>query len=440
MKNRSIFLTSCELPQFEPLREDAAADVLVIGGGIAGILTARFLCDVGFDVLLLEANRLCRGQTGNTTAKITIQHGFCYADIAKRYGKAGAAIFAEANRLALERYRQMASGVDCDFQMRDFYAYEKKDAKVLEGELEVLNAIGVNAAWEMPRELPFSTVGAIRVPQQAQFHPVRFLAAQLKGIRICENTPVAGLFAGGAITASGKAVRAAHTVVATHFPFLRFKGGYPFKMYQSRSYVLAMQNITLPHEMYADGAGKGVSMRTLGDCLLLGGGTHRTGTAGGGYDVLEEFAAAHYPQARIVARFAAQDCMTLDGMPYIGRYARGLENVYVATGFKKWGMTSAMLSAMILTDLIAKKQNPYADFFAPSRPIPPLRFLRETGAVLKHYVRPSVPRCPHLGCALRYNKQEHSWDCPCHGSRFTPEGKLLDAPAFRDLKKPPRSK
>ena len=438
MNHKSIFLQEDRLPQFNPLTQNTRADVLVVGGGIAGILTARLLCDAGYDVLLLEANRLCHGQTGNTTAKITVQHGFCYQDIAKRHGNAGAAIFAEANRTALERYRKMAQNVSCHFEERAFYAYEKSDARTLERELEVLAAIGMKASWEMPSELPFPAVGAIRVPGQAQFDPVAFLAAQLSGIRICENTPVAGLFEGGAVTASGKHVWAKHTVITTHFPFLRWHGGYPFKMYQSRSYVLALENAPLPRGMWADGSGNGVSLRSFGEYLLLGGGAHRTGTGGGGYGVLEEFAAARYPGARMVSRFAAQDCMTLDGMPYIGVYARGLKNVYVATGFGKWGMTSAMLSSMILSDLIREKPNPYAAFFAPSRQMPPLRFLRETGAVLKHYLRPTAPRCPHLGCALRYNRQEHSWDCPCHGSRFTPEGRLLDAPAVRDLKKQSR--
>lgn len=423
------------MPRFEELKENAQADAVVIGGGIAGILTARFLCDAGLDVVLLEANRLCSGQTGGTTAKITVQHGFCYRDIAKRYGKEGARLYYEANRAALEQYRQMAKEIACDLELRDFYAYEEHDPQKLQDELAVLQAIGADAALAPTPELPFATVGAVRVPRQAQFHPIRFLASQLKGIRIFENTPVVGLFEGGALTASGYRVTAENTVVATHFPFLRFRGGYPFKMYQSRSYVLALENAPLPRSMYADGAGKGLSLRSFEGVLLLGGGTHRTGTANGGYGVLEAKAAAYYPTARVQARFAAQDCMTLDGIPYIGRYAKGLDRVYVATGFEKWGMTSAMVAAALLRDAICERESPYAALFTPARPIPPLRFLRETGAVLRHYLRPTLPRCPHLGCALRYNRQEHSWDCPCHGSRFSPEGKLLDAPAKKGLGK-----
>jgi len=109
----------------------------------------------------------------------------------------------------------------------------------------------------------------------------------------------------------------------------------------------------------------------------------------------------------------------------------------VATGYEKWGMTGAMLAAMLLRDEMGGHTHPYAPLFAPTRPLPPLRFLRETGAVLRHYVRPTAPRCPHLGCALRYNQQEHSWDCPCHGSRFAPDGRWLNGPAVSDLSKKP---
>lgn len=437
MKEHVFWATDAALPSFNVLEKDIKTDVLVIGGGMTGLLVARLCRDAGFDVTVLEAGRICRGQTGGTTAKITTGHGFCYTDIAKRFGKDGARLFFEANHMALERLVSMAEQVRCCLEKKDMVLYEKGDIRVLERELAVLGAIGAKADFLYPTELPFSTVGAIRIKGQAQFQPLSFLAAQLEGLNIYENSPVVGLFEGGAVTQGGARVRAAHTVVATHFPFLRFRGGYAFKMYQSRSYAVALENAPLPQAMYADGAGKGVALRSYGDLLLVSGAAHRTGTPGEGYRALEEFCLARYGGAQIVARFAAQDCMTLDGMPYIGRYAKGLKGVYVATGYEKWGMTSAMLAAILLCDEIAGHPNPYAPLFAPTRPLPPLRFLRETGAVLRHYVRPTVPRCPHLGCALRYNKQEHSWDCPCHGSRFAPSGSWLNGPAISDLSKKP---
>ncbi len=422
------------MPFYDALCEDATAEVAVVGGGIAGILTARFLTDAGFDVVLLEADRLCSGQTGNTTAKITVQHGFCYADILKRFGEEGARLYYEANAAALAKYKELAAFADCNFEVVDFLAYEKKEQKNLERELDALGRIGVRAELVREAALPCPALGAIRAREQAMFHPTRFLSAMLGGIRIYENTPVTGVFSGGARTVSGYNVHARYVVVTTHFPFLRFRGGYPFKMYQSRSYTVAVEGAPRFTEMGADGTGNGISFRQCGDLLLLGGGTHRTGTKGGGFDVLEREVAALFPSARVVKRFAAQDCMTLDHMPYIGRYATSLSDVFVATGFGKWGMTSAMLSAMLLRDLICENYTPYAGLFAPNRHMPPLRLLRETGAVLRHYLRPTVPRCSHLGCALRYNKQERSWDCPCHGSRFTPEGKLIDAPAKQGVR------
>jgi len=431
------FWADAELSQFGALEKDIKTDVLVIGGGMTGLLVARLCRDAGFDVTVLEAERLCRGQTGGTTAKITTGHGFCYTDIAKRFGKEGARLFFEANQMGLERLVAMAGQVSCCLEKKNMLLYEKKDIRVLERELAVLHKIGAEADFMYPTELPFSVVGAIRLKRQAQFHPLSFLAAQLEGLNIYENSPVVGLFEGGAVTDKGVRVLADHTVVATHFPFLRIRGGYAFKMYQSRSYVLALENAPLPQAMYADGAGKGVALRSYRDLLLVSGAAHRTGTPGVGYRTLEEFCRARYSGAQIVARFAAQDCMTLDGMPYIGRYARGLKGVYVATGYEKWGMTGAMLAAILLCDEIVGHPNPYAPLFTPTRPLPPLRFLRETGAVLRHYVRPTVPRCPHLGCALRYNKQEHSWDCPCHGSRFAPEGTWLNGPAVSSLSKKP---
>ena len=421
------------MPQFEPLRQDTKTDVLVIGGGIAGILTAALLTRAGADVLLLEADRLCSGQTGNTTAKITVGHGFIYADILKRYGWNVARGFYEANLAALEKYRDMAQDIDCNFESKDFYAYAKKGHRSLGRELAALSAIRADTRFEQNLQLPFETAGAICFPRQAQFHPLRFLAALCRGLRIHESTPVCSLFDGGAQTLDGKRIEAQYTVVATHYPFLRFRGGFPLKLYQSRSYVLGLTGAPLPDAMYADGAGQGVSIRTFGECLLLGGAGHRTGVKGGGYEALAALAGEYYPGSRVAYRFAAQDCITLDRIPYIGRYTKRSERLFVATGFGKWGMTSAMVAAMLLCDQILGRSNPYTEIFDPSRPMAKGALACNAGSVLMHYIRPTAPRCPHLGCALRWNAQERSWDCPCHGSRFSETGELIADPAEKDL-------
>ena len=186
--------------------------------------------------------------------------------------------------------------------------------------------------------------------------------------------------------------------------------------------------------MYVDEADTGLSFRTHQNLLLLGGGGHRTGKPGGNYKELREFVAIHYPHAQEICHWATQDCMTLDGIPYIGQYSKNTPNLYVATGYNKWGMTSAMVAAHLLRDLIQGKHSEYARIFSPSRSIlHPQLFLNGMEATM-NLLTPSKKRCPHLGCALKWNKAEHTWDCPCHGSRFTKEGELIDNPATDDLK------
>jgi glycine/D-amino acid oxidase-like deaminating enzyme len=210
-------------------------------------------------------------------------------------------------------------------------------------------------------------------------------------------------------------------------------GAYFLKMYQSRSYVLALENAGSVDGMYVDGNG-GLSFRQYGDLLLLGGGGHRTGKPGGGWAALEDFVKRYYPGAKERFRWATQDCMTLDGLPYIGRYSKHTPNLYVATGFNKWGMTSSMVAADLLGDLVQGRENACADLFSPSRSILRPQLACNALEAAKSLLTFSKPRCPHMGCALHWNPQEHSWDCPCHGSRFTQTGKLQDNPATDDLK------
>ena len=421
------------MPRFAPLDGDLKTDVLIVGGGLAGLLCAYWLDRAGADYALVEADRLCGGVTGNTTAKLTFQHGLIYSRLLREFGVERARLYLEANRAALGKYRELCREIDCDFEERDDYVYALTDRRKLERELEALERLGFQAEWTKTDALPMPTAGAVRFPGQAQFHPLKFAAAVARGLRIYEHTKVLELGPGTAVTNRGT-VTAEKIVAATHFPLLNKHGGFFLKLYQQRSYVLALENAPDVGGMYVDEGEKGLSFRNWGGLLLLGGGGHRTGKRGGGWRELEDFAREHYPQARIAARWAAQDCMTLDGVPYAGPYSKGTEGLYVVTGFNKWGMTSSMAAAELLADLLQGRENPYAALFSPSRGVlrPQLAVNAWESAV--SLLTPTAPRCPHMGCALKYNAQEHSWDCPCHGSRFGEDGRLIDGPATDDKK------
>ena len=432
----SIWEKTARLPEFEPLRGDARADVLVIGGGLAGLLCAYELTQAGADCILAEAGRLCGGTTKNTTAKLTVQHGLIYHKLLKEFGPERTRAYLDANRAALERIRALCRDIPCDFEELPSYVYSLDSRKELDQELAALDRLGYPAALSEETPLPFPVAGAVRFDRQAQFHPLKFAAGLLDGLRIYEHTRVLEVKTGEAVTEGGT-VKADHIVVATHFPFLNKFGCYWLKMYQSRSYVLALEGGPDLGGMYVDGSGKGLSFRNYGKLLLLGGGAHRTGKQSRGWSGLEDFAHRHWPNAKPICRWAAQDCMTLDGAPYIGLYSPRLPGLYAVTGFNKWGMTSSMAAATLIADLILGRDSPYQQVFSPSRSVLRPQLAANAGETTLNLLTPTRPRCPHLGCALKYNPQEHSWDCPCHGSRFAGGGTLLDGPATGNLPHPP---
>lgn len=424
------------MPRFPRLRGEVRADVLVIGGGLTGLLCARELAQAGAQVLLVEADHICDGTTKGTTAKITSQHGLLYHKLIRRFGTEKAGLYLAANQAALEKYRTLCRDIDCGFQEKDAYVYSLDNRKKLEQEVSALESLGVPAELTERPPLPLSAVGAVRFPNQAQFNPLPFAAAMAKDLRIYEHSPVLELGPHTARTAEGM-IRAENIIIATHFPILNKHGAYFLKMYQRRSYVLALENAPDVDGMYLDEAEDGLSFRNAQNLLLLGGGGHRTGRRGGGWAALEDFAKRSYPQAKILCRWAAQDCMTLDQIPYIGPYAKGTEGLYTATGFNKWGMTSAMAAAGILADAVLGRENPYAALFSPSRSMLRPQLAANAAEATLSLLKPTAPRCPHMGCALTWNRREHSWDCPCHGSRFTETGVLLEGPATGDLRHPP---
>ena len=431
----SIWTATCEIPRYPPLKGDLRTDVLVIGGGMAGILCAHILQKAGIDYALVEASRLGCGITKNTTAKITSQHGLIYQKIFSRFGMERTHKYMDINQAALEEYRKLCKHIDCDFQEQDNFIYSLNDRKKLDDELSLLNQLGFPAELAENLPLPVPTAGAVKFRKQAQFHPLKFLAHLADGMHIYENTAVRELTPDSAITDQGT-IRFQKVIVATHFPFINKHGSYFLKMYQQRSYVLALEGAPKIDGMYLDEAENGLSFRSYNGTLLLGGGGHRTGKTGGGWHELETFARTHYPEAKITHRWATQDCMTLDGIPYIGHYSKRTPNMYVATGFNKWGMTSSMAAALVLADLVQDRPNPYADLFSPSRSmLTPQLGINALEATV-NLLSLNQKRCPHLGCALKWNPQEHSWDCPCHGSRFEEDGTLIDNPAAGNLKRP----
>ena len=430
----SVWVDTAEKINFDSLNGNIRTDVLIVGGGIAGLLCAYMLKKEGVDCVLVESKEICQGITKNTTAKITLQHGLIYDKLISEAGYETAKLYLRSQINACKTYSQMCENIDCDYEKKDSYVYSLKSREKIEKEVNALNKLGLNASFCEAKELPIDVKGAVCVKDQAQFHPLKFAYSIAKDLRIYENTKVLEFLHKKVKTNRGD-ILCDKIIVATHFPIINKHGAYFLKMYQHRSYVLALENAKSVNGMYVDEDLKGLSFRNYGKYLLLGGGSHRTGKNGGNWQELEEFSRKVYPSAKIINRWATQDCMTLDGVPYIGKYSDSTKDLYVATGFNKWGMTSSMVSALLLKDMVTGRKSEYEKVYDPSRnmlrPQLAVNIFESTVGLLK----PTVPRCPHLGCALTYNKAEHSWDCSCHGSRFTEDGQLIDNPACDDKKK-----
>ena len=477
----SIWNRTASLRPREPLSGDRKVDAAVIGGGLAGILTAHFLRAAGLETVVLEAARAGSGQTGRTTAKITAQHGLIYERLIDQLGREKAVLYAQANQWAVAEYRRMVreGGIDCDFTDCPAYLYATGDPWPIHREAEAAHSLGIDAACTADTELPFPVAAALRFGNQARFHPLRFLDAVAEPLELYEQTRVRDVEGNRVITDRGT-VTAEHVVFACHYPFRNVPGYYFLRMHQERSYVLALENAAGLEGMYFGTDGDGLSFRPQGDLLLLGGGGHRTGenSAGGQYQKLRQAARSFWPESRETAAWSAQDGMPLDGVPYIGRFSAATPNWYVATGFQKWGMTSSMVAARLLTDLITTGASPWEEVFTLQRFQPSAAgkaLLQESTQAAKGLGRrlftppraevEALPRghggvvesrgeklgvykddggevfcvsvrCPHLGCQLEWNPDEKSWDCPCHGSRFDYRGRLLDGPAQRDADVP----
>lgn len=474
----SLWSKSICMPHFETLENDLDAEAVIVGGGITGMLTAYKLKERGIDAVILEAAEICSGQTANTTAKITCQHGLIYKRLIDAFGEKKAMNYARANAGAIDEYERIIKkeGIKCSFERLPSYLYTFSDVKAIQQEYEAARKLGIDADITESIRLPVKNPTALRFENQAQFNPLEFASAISKKLRIYENTTA--VYDGeGSFTANGRKIRAMHIVIASHYPFIDSAGFYFLKMHQARSYAMAFEDCGEIEGMYYGIDPKSLSFRGYGSLLIASGFAHHTGESDG--DEFMRITAkvkSLFPRAGEVARWSAQDCMPPDSVPYIGRYSGKLSNFYVATGFQKWGMTTAMAAAEIISDMICGEENEYADIFSPqrgcaaascelvrnglhtadalvlkklkspSKSVSQLKngegdIVRYNGKTVAAYkdengvVHAVSPNCTHLGCRLSFNSELKSWDCPCHGSRFDIDGRVIDNPALRNLEK-----
>ena len=475
---KSIWDESCKFDKREELKGDIKTDILIVGAGITGILIGYFLKQNGREVVLIDKSEIASGNTRNTTAKITSQHDLIYDTLIKEFGEEKARQYADANELAIRKYKQIIEErkIDCDFKEVPAYIYSLNEVDKIIKEVEAAKKLGIEAEFIEKIDIPLDVKGAIKFNNQAQFNPLKFLKDISKELVIYENTRAIKIEESLVSTDKGN-IEANHIVIATHYPIMNAPGYYFMKMHQERSCVIALENAECIKGMYIDYEKQGYSFRSYKGLLLLGGISQRTGENenGGSYDELRKFAKDIYPNSKEKYHWSAQDCITIDGIPYIGRYSNSTPNIYVATGFNKWGMTSAMVSAMIISDFILGNENKFSEIFSPKRfdlslsinniandlvetaknfiaqkiyiPSSEIEHIKNGHAGIVEYNGEKVgvyknkdgkefivsTKCAHLGCQLHWNADELTWDCPCHGSRFDYKGKLIEGPANKDI-------
>jgi glycine/D-amino acid oxidase-like deaminating enzyme/nitrite reductase/ring-hydroxylating ferredoxin subunit len=501
----SFWRGTAELPSFPGLAEDHVTDVAIVGAGITGITAAYLLSTAGYKVTLLEAGEILAGTTGFTSAKISAQHGMIYHDLLKHFGGEQALAYFRSNSEALEWMIQTAGELDlsCGIQREDAYLYadhgDDKTLKQLEKEFKAYEKLGLPGEWLDNITLPLMAGGAIKLPGQARFHPLEYLKGMLQAVLdrggvVYEHTMISEkVDKGDRLTlyteGSGHQIRCRHAISASHFPFYDGGAMYFSRLHAERSYCLAFEpEADFEGGMYLSAGETVRSLRAVewnGRRLVIAGGdNHKTGQGvctHRHYENLELFAGELLGIRQIPYRWSAQDLLTLDRVPYIGKTA-GDEEIYIATGFGKWGMTSGTLAARMIADQILRRPNPYSGLYDPSRfkanpgiknfIVQNVNVAKELvsgkveiihkktsdlgpdqGAVVFHdgkragaYRDPEgrlhlVDRtCTHLGCECEWNDGDRSWDCPCHGSRFSYEGDVLEGPATVPLTKLPAEK
>jgi glycine/D-amino acid oxidase-like deaminating enzyme/nitrite reductase/ring-hydroxylating ferredoxin subunit len=484
------------IPKYKKLAEDINVDAAIVGGGITGITSAYLLAKEGLKVALLEAGSILNGTTGHTTAKITAQHDLIYDEYLHHFGEEKSRLYYEANMSGLTFIKNTVNdyNIDCDFSEEDAYLYSVtyKCAEKIEQEYKAYEKLGING--ELVKNIPFEipTTAALVMKNQAQFHPLKYLAFLTKefiklGGMIYEQTTAINIEEdkrSTILTRDGHKVNCNHTLICSHFPFYDGLGFYFSRMYAERSYVLGVKTEKeFPGGMYlsVDETVRSLRSTTINGekLVLIGGESHKTGQGINPilhYNVLETFADDVLGIQEYLYRWSAQDLITLDKLPYIGRISAKHPNILAATGYRKWGMTNGTAAALLMRDIVMETNNPYEELYSPSRfnSDPSIKnFIVQNADVAAHLIEGKLDltykkidelkndegavvrvngkragaykdlegcihlvdtTCTHLGCEVEWNDGDRTWDCPCHGSRFSIDGNVVEGPALQSLK------
>lgn len=473
---KSFWEATLDIPEkhYSSLNKDIERDIVVIGGGLAGMLTAFNLTKNGFKVTLVEANKLYSGVTSKTTAHITAQQGTIFSSLNLRDAK----LYYESQKQALDFYKELieSENIDCDFRLLADYNYTIKNLKNLQKTYKILKNIGADVRFsEQTSMLGFPVSGVIEAPNQASFHPLKFLAQLAKNFEIFENTRILKIDMDKKVlyTKNFK-IKADKIVIATNYPIVKLKGAYFIKLYKSHSYCVSTEGFNDLDGTYQSDTENGFTFRSCENKLIIGGLDHRTGRVDSitKKQKLDEIAKKYF-NLKTKYFWDANDVVTYDGLPIIGHFSKKHNAVYIITGFNKWGMTNSMASALLVTDLISGKANKFEKLFSPQRFNFSLgAFLINIGVSLKNLLgKPALPPltsyktlkvgegdivnykgskkavyrdkdnnfhvcspyCKHLGCQLAFNKNTVTWDCPCHGSRYDIDGNIITAPTVETL-------
>ena len=487
----SLWVATTEGPVLPALDGRHTADVAVVGGGIVGIATAYRLKEAGLRVSVVEGDRILTGTTGHTTAKLTAGHGLVYTHLEKHFSKDDAKRYAEASEWGIAEIERLSTelNIDCDFERRANVVYTEDESEVdtLRQEADAAKRAGLDASFRDTLDLPYPVAGAVQVSGEAQYHPRKFLLGLAEripgdGSQIYESSRVTDVHDGEPCvveTKSGR-IEAKHVVLATNMSILH-RGLLYARAFPKRHYVIAGPAEHMPDQMYISTESTPHSVRTvplLGErVLLVTGESHSVGEKNDTeecYRNLADWARERFGLRDVQYRWSTQDWYSADKVPLIGQISPSSPGISTATGFGGWGMAPGIAASRILADRILKTKNPWASLFSPRRmklaampklmsentkvgvrrtadmlPLPAGSVkdlapgeggvVRYRGSKVAAYRDPAgrvhavSAKCTHLGCDVEWNAAEHSWDCPCHGSRFGTGGEVLNGPATKPL-------